>query len=232
MLSYNETTRYVSAAPPTSLHQAAVATATASMGKAHSIPQHDAKRNARHIWIITGPAGCGKSSVAGFLAQHLNLPYIEGDDFHPLSNVQKMSSGIPLTDDDRWSWLETLRNQAILQLQLGAGGCVVTCSCLKRRYRDVIRSAAADGDGDVVVRFVYLRASEELLVKRVRARERDGHYMKGDMVHSQFTALEEPGEGEVDVVEVDVSGSLQHVQQVALERVRECMQDVWSFPLS
>lgn len=108
----------------------------------------------------------------------------------------------------------------------------MTCSCLKRRYRDVIRSAAAAGDGDVVVRFVYLRASEELLVKRVRAREREGHYMKGDMVHSQFTALEEPGEGEVDVIEVDVSGSLQHVQQVTLERVRECMQDVWSFPPS
>jgi gluconokinase len=132
-----------------------------------------------------------------------------------------MANGIPLTDDDRWDWLETLRNKAVDELQAGAEGCVVTCSCLKRRYRDVIRLAGREAD-DVVVRFVYLRASEELLLKRVKARK--NHYMKDSMVHSQFTALEEPDETEIDVVSVDVSGSLSGVQSLALEKVQECME--------
>lgn len=131
-----------------------------------------------------------------------------------------MASGIPLTDDDRWDWLETLRNKAVEELEGGADGCIVTCSCLKRRYRDVIRIAGREAD-DVAVRFVYLAANEELLLSRVRARK--GHYMKDDMVHSQFSALEEPDESENDVVHVDVSGTASQVQNLALEKVRNCM---------
>lgn len=131
-----------------------------------------------------------------------------------------MANGTPLTDDDRWDWLETLRNEAVKELEGGADGCVVTCSCLKRRYRDVIRLAGREAD-DVAVRFVYLAADEELLLKRVRARK--GHYMKDDMVHSQFSALEEPDESEVDVIHVDVDGTPTQVQNLALEKVQDYM---------
>lgn len=174
----------------------------------------------RHIFIITGPAGCGKSSVANYIAQNLALPYIEGDDYHSESNVKKMSNGIPLNDEDRWDWLETLRHKAVEVLEGGASGCVVTCSALKRKYRDVIRVAGQEAD-NVVVRFVYLKANEALLLKRVR--ERKNHYMKDDMVKSQFTALEEPDETETDVLAVDVGVPLPQVQSKALERVEEVM---------
>ena len=131
-----------------------------------------------------------------------------------------MANGVALTDDDRWEWLETIRHQAVTELENGAEGCVVTCSCLKRIYRDVIRVASREAE-DVTVRFVYLRASEELLLKRVKARA--NHYMKDDMVHSQFEALEEPNETERDVISVDVSGTLESVFDTAMTEVRQTM---------
>jgi len=176
----------------------------------------------RHIWIITGPAGCGKSSIAAYLAKSLNLPYIEGDDYHPIENVKKMSEGIPLNDEDRWGWLDTLRHKASEELEAGAMGCVVTCSALKRRYRDFIRQVG-QAEANIVVRFVYLRADVELLVQRVKARQ--NHFMKDDMVRSQFVALEEPDSSEPDVVSVDVSSSLTEVQEAALRLVEINMKE-------
>lgn len=140
--------------------------------------------------------------------------------YHPPSNITKMKNGIPLTDDDRWDWLETIRHQAVHELENGAPGCVVTCSALKRTYRDVIRQASRDAE-DVVIRFVYLRASEELLLKRVQARS--NHYMKQNMVHSQFEALEEPNETEKDVISVDVSRPLDAVCNAAMDEVQHVM---------
>lgn len=213
LTKYETVGSFVAPAPSTtSLHN--------NMGNVHSRPAAPS-RSLRHIFIITGPAGCGKSSVAFFLARRLNLPYIEGDDFHPRSNIEKMANGIPLTDDDRWDWLETIRKQAVLELESDAEGCVVTCSCLKRKYRDVIRLASREAD-DVVVRFVYLRADKELLLCRVRARK--GHYMKDDMVASQFEALEEPDETELDVIPIDVSGTLDSVQSTTIDEIHRVLE--------
>lgn len=174
----------------------------------------------RHLFLVTGPAGCGKSTVAKFLAKQYDFPYIEGDDFHPKTNLDKMAANIPLNDADRWDWLIVLREQAVKALEAGASGVVVTCSALKHKYRDVIRIASIN-DHDVLVHFIYLRASEELLISRVKART--DHYMKDTMVKSQMEALEEPDKREQDVLSIDVSGSMTDVQRLALEAVSSVM---------
>jgi gluconokinase len=129
-----------------------------------------------------------------------------------------MAAGIPLNDEDRWDWLILLRDQALVSLKNGAKGVVVTCSALKKKYRDVIRTARLyDEDPNANVHFVYLRADKATLLARVRARQ--GHYMKDAMVDSQFAALEEPDEMECkqlkDVEIVDVKGTIQDVTNLA-----------------
>ena len=131
-----------------------------------------------------------------------------------------MSSGIPLTDADRWDWLDLLRKEALRQLEMGASGVVVTCSALKKSYRDFIRKASMN-NANVLVNFVYLKASEELLFARVRARK--GHYMTEQMVHSQFMSLEEPTVGEADVISVDASVPMADVQRLALRAAQQIM---------
>jgi gluconokinase len=129
-----------------------------------------------------------------------------------------MAAGHPLDDADRWDWLILLRNQALQHLKDGAKGVVVTCSALKKKYRDVIRTAKLyDEDPNAAVHFVYLRATKEILLARVGARQ--GHYMKETMVLSQLAVLEEPDEDEVkrlkDVEVIDVERELDEVQSLA-----------------
>ena len=142
-----------------------------------------------------------------------------------------MAQNIPLADNDRWDWLITLREAAVARLSPTASsatkphdGVVVTCSALKRKYRDVIRIAAYN-DHDVVVHFIYLRVNKEMLLKRVQARK--GHYMKSTMVQSQMEALEEPDVQEQgrDVLEVDCGASLAEVQKLAVGTVKEVLAD-------
>ncbi|EUC31288.1 hypothetical protein COCVIDRAFT_110908 [Bipolaris victoriae FI3] len=193
---------------PSTSSPALADTKTAQM----TIPAH------HHILIVTGPAGCGKSTIAKHLSDRYGFDYIEGDEFHPKANIDKMAAGIPLNDEDRWDWLILLRDQALTALNNGSRGVVVTCSALKKKYRDVIRTARLyDQDPNANVHFVYLRSDMETLLSRVRARQ--GHYMKDAMVASQFAALEEPDETECkqlkDVEIIDVKGGIQDVQQLA-----------------
>ncbi|KAG5939637.1 hypothetical protein E4U53_007754 [Claviceps sorghi] len=169
-----------------------------------------------HLWLVTGPAGCGKTTVAEYLAGALDVPYIEGDAYHPQANIDKMSAGVPLNDSDRWDWLTELRSQSYRRIHDGAPGVVVACSALKLKYRDVIR-VAAYYDPSILIRFIFLHASQELLLERVAARK--GHYMGANMVRSQFDILERPAEHETDVITVDASRGAHEVKEDALARV-------------
>lgn len=129
-----------------------------------------------------------------------------------------MKGGVPLTDADRWDWLIVLREEAIKRLQ-HTNGVVVTCSALRHRYRDVIR-VANYGHPSIHIHFIYLHATEELLLKRVG--QRKGHYMASNMVHSQMMSLEPPDTDEEnsDVIAVDCSGDTEEVQEMVLEAVQ------------
>lgn len=132
-----------------------------------------------------------------------------------------MGSGVPLTDADRWDWLITLRNEAVKQLQ-NSNAVVLTCSALKRKYRDVIRVASYEHP-TVQVHFIYLRVDEETLQARVKARV--GHYMKEGMVHSQMETLEEPAQDEFDVIKIDVRQDKEAVREEALTKVRAKLKE-------
>jgi gluconokinase len=131
-----------------------------------------------------------------------------------------MSNGVPLTDADRWDWLTALREESMRLINEGQTGVVLTCSALKRKYRDVIR-VAAYYDHHLLIHFIYLDASEELLLQRVT--QRQGHYMGANMVHSQFDILERPSKSETDVITIDVSRTLGEVKEDALARVIDMM---------
>jgi gluconokinase len=138
-------------------------------------------------WVIMGVSGCGKSTVGRLLADQRGAAYVEGDAFHPPENVAKMSAGQPLDDDDRGGWLRALRAQIGSARERGVG-LVISCSALRRRYRDLLREA------DPGLRFAHLDGPRELIAERLSAR-RD-HYMPPLLLDSQLAALEplEPGE--------------------------------------
>jgi gluconokinase len=136
-----------------------------------------------------------------------------------------MSAGIPLTDADRWDWLTALREASIHELDKGSDGVVLTCSALKRKYRDVIR-VAPYFTPNVHLHFIYLDAPEEVLLERVSARK--NHYMGANMVHSQFEVLERPTPEETDVITIDVTQSQEDVKADALDRAKETMDSTRS----
>jgi gluconokinase len=154
-----------------------------------------------------GVSGSGKSSVAALLAGRLGWRFAEGDDMHPAANIAKMAAGHPLDDADREPWLA--RVAAWIQERRAAGEPgIVTCSALKRRYRDVLR-----GPG---VRFVYLAAPPERIAERLVARH--GHFMPASLLDSQFAALEPPGPDE-NAITVDVAGTAQQTAEAILARL-------------
>ncbi|KAL1891885.1 hypothetical protein Sste5346_007431 [Sporothrix stenoceras] len=175
-----------------------------------------------HIWLVTGPAGCGKSTVALHLANSLNLPYVEGDEFHPAANIEKMRNGIPLTDADRWDWLTALREESMRQIASGRHEVVMTCSALKRKYRDVIRVAPYFNTG-VSLHFIYLSADPEVLHARVAGRK--DHYMGPGMVQSQLDILEPPQADETDVICFDVDRPQDDVKAAVLQKVTSIIRE-------
>ena len=146
--------------------------------------------------VLMGVAGCGKSVVGAALAARLGAVYFDGDDLHPPQNIAKMSSGEPLTDDDRWPWLTEVGKM----LGEAGGVIIVSCSALKRRYRDHIRAQAG-----APVTFVHLSGSKELITSRMSART--GHFMPTSLIDSQFAALEPPASDEKSVA-VDIDNTL------------------------
>ncbi|MGF0115863.1 gluconokinase [Promicromonospora sp. Marseille-Q5078] len=151
--------------------------------------------------VVMGVAGSGKTTVAGLLADRLGVDVAEADEFHPAANIEKMSAGTPLTDADRAPWLAAIRDWLSTETDAGRPA-VVTCSALKRAYRDVLRGARGR------VRFVHLDGSPELLADRMA--HRSGHFMPTTLLPSQLATLE-PLEPDEDGITVDVAAPPQDV---------------------
>jgi len=141
--------------------------------------------------VVMGVSGCGKSTVAARLAQRLGWDLAEADAFHSAANVDKMRSGIALTDEDRWPWLDAIAAW-IGKARAQGRPCIVACSALKRRYRERLAGGRED------VRFIYLQGNYETVAARLAGRS--GHYMPLSLLQSQFDALEEPAADENPVV--------------------------------
>jgi len=160
--------------------------------------------------VVMGVSGSGKSTVAEMLASRLGWEMTEGDRLHPPANVTKMRQGIPLDDGDRAPWLDRIGEQLKSWAAEGRSG-VLTCSALKRAYRDRIRAARPD------VSFVYLKGSKELIRSRVAARHHE--YMPASLLHSQFDTLEPPDPGE-PVVTIDAGEPPERETQAIIEGLR------------
>jgi carbohydrate kinase (thermoresistant glucokinase family) len=163
------------------------------------------------IVVVMGVSGSGKTTIAKMLAGALGCPYLEGDDLHPPSNVEKMRGGTPLTDADRLPWLCRIAREIDVWRQRGGSG-VVTCSALKRAYRDILI-----GDRACVI-LAYLKGSRTMIENRMAARQ--AHFMPVALLDSQFATLEEPGPDERAVI-VDIGGPPGEIAAEMLRQLRE-----------
>lgn len=152
--------------------------------------------------IVMGVSGSGKTSVGQQLAERMDCAFVEGDRLHPAANVEKMSKGIPLTDEDRWPWLDLVGAELARSLERGES-VVATCSALKKVYRDRLRDASGGR-----LYFVFLTGDPKVLEQRMG--NRTGHFMPASLLKSQLATLESP-EQEPGVVTVDIDGELDAV---------------------
>ena len=141
--------------------------------------------------VVMGVSGSGKSTIAGHLARRLGWAYEDADRFHPASNVAKMSAGHPLTDEDRWPWLQAIADE-IDRLAASGERAVIACSALRRAYRDILVHGRDD------VRIVFLDGAQDLIAARLAARK--GHFMPPGLLTSQFATLQRPGTDEWPVI--------------------------------
>lgn len=153
-----------------------------------------------------GVSGCGKSTIGRLLSEKLAIPFFDGDDYHPTSNIQKMSSGTPLTDDDRQQWLINLNQLAIEQSRLN--GAIIACSALKESYRDILKTALEKN-----VRWVVLNGPEEVIQERMSSRK--NHFMPSHLLRSQFETLETPTYG----VHVNITNTIETMLNIILKEL-------------
>jgi gluconokinase len=162
------------------------------------------------VLVVMGVSGSGKSTIAPILADRLGWVCRDGDEFHPPANVKKMHDGTPLTDEDRWPWLKAIAAWIDEERSAGRHG-IVTCSALKRSYRDILIGPRED------VRLVYLKGDEDLIGERLS--QRHGHFMPPKLLHSQFETLEEPGPDEHAVV-VSIQPTPEEIADRILQALR------------
>ncbi|MDW8845276.1 gluconokinase [Erwinia sp. MMLR14_017] len=155
-----------------------------------------------HVFVLMGVSGSGKSAVANAVAYQLKAAFLDGDFLHPRANIQKMSEGHPLNDDDRRPWLQAI-NDAAFAMQRTNDISLIVCSALKKQYRDILRK------GNENLSFVYLKGDFDTIESRLRARK--GHFFKPQMLVTQFETLQEPGLDEGNVLIVDINQTLDEV---------------------
>ncbi|KUL86230.1 hypothetical protein ZTR_08387 [Talaromyces verruculosus] len=185
------------------------------------------KQERRSVIFLTGPCGSGKSTVGVSLAEKLGLPLIEGDDIHTRTARQKMHNLQPLDDADRFTWLAHIRGAVADRIaSTGAPGAIVTCSALRKTYRDELRklSELFKEDVEVIVRFIFLDTGDDSDALMQRLHMRQGHYMKPEMVKSQIEILEQPTESESDMVPVNAKQNKEAVLKEVEEIVREILE--------
>lgn len=171
--------------------------------------------SSNHVFVLMGVSGSGKSAVANAVAHQLKAAFLDGDFLHPRANIQKMSEGHPLNDDDRKPWLEAI-NDAAFAMQRTNDVSVIVCSALKKRYRDILRK------GNENLSFVYLKGDFDTIESRLRARK--GHFFKPQMLVTQFETLEEPGADERGVLVVNINQSLDEVVAATITAIEETIK--------
>jgi carbohydrate kinase (thermoresistant glucokinase family) len=168
----------------------------------------------KRLIVIAGPCGAGKSTIAKAVSKEYDIPWIEGDNLHSEASVAKMSTGTPLSDEDRWLWLETIKAMSLVQLTKEKGSdIIVTCSALKRVYRDELRQSRV-----LKTVFVMLQGSQDVL--KYRATERQGHFMGAEMVEGQLESLEAPRVEETDIIPIDVTPAKEEVIAEVLDLLK------------
>jgi len=147
------------------------------------------------VFVVMGVSGCGKTTVGRLLAARIGFPFHDADDLHPRENIEKMSSGTPLTDKDRLPWLRKLA-RLVARCNSGGGGAVLACSALKKQYRDVL-----DCNGTEEVAYILLKGARDLIYGRLK--DRTGHFFPPELLGNQIQTLEEPPEALVVSIEND-----------------------------
>lgn len=179
------------------------------MSTAHS--QRWSELKPARIIIAMGVSSSGKSTIGQSVARRLHLPFLDGDQYHPPANVEKMRSGIPLTDEDRWPWLEALA-KALVEAAARKGASVGACSALKRAYRDFLVKKAGEP-----ILFVYLDGNREVIAERMARRKHE--YMPESLLDSQFATLEVPDPQTENVLAVPVTDSIEKITQTVTKAV-------------